>query len=130
MQDNKKNNAHKKIAILKKSKKVKHFLDPPLCQDSQQKLFGSTLEEDLSSIQVLWKFIYQVLCNPVDKPTNKQTEVKHNCLGGVNNCYQPIAGVAMVSFHWLELQVRGGNVNSPHYKMLSIFFPTWHTCRT
>ena len=30
--------------------------------------------------------------------------------------------VAMVPFNWLQLQVRGGNVDSLHYNMLCAFF--------
>lgn len=102
----------------------KNVKENPKQNKTKQKKPNRDIKKELKSEKCLfwkkiyppskfWKSIQQVLCNPVDKPTNKQTEVKHNCLGGFNNCYQPItAGVAMVSCHWLQLQVRGGNVNT------------------
>ena len=39
----------------------------------QQKLTGSNLGRDVSSIQVSWKSLQQFSCNPAEKPTNEWT---------------------------------------------------------
>lgn len=52
------------------------FLDRSLYLDRHRELTGSVLGRDSSSVQVLWKFVLQFLCNPADKinqPVNQPT---------------------------------------------------------
>ena len=53
-------------------------MDPSLSPDLHQKLTGSILGRDRSSIQVVWKFAQRFLCNPADEPNNQQTDAGGN----------------------------------------------------
>ena len=65
----------------------KKFLCLSLYADPHQKLMGSFLDQDLPSIQVLWKSVQYVLCNLADKPTipTNGHRWKYNLLDGIDN---------------------------------------------
>ena len=54
------------------------FLDRSLYLDRHRELTGSVLGRDSSSVQVLWKFVLQFLCNPADKSTDQLTNQPTN----------------------------------------------------
>lgn len=61
-----------------------------LTRIQNQKLTGSVLGRDTSSIQITWKSIWQFLCYPSDKPTNN-TGKKIISLDAIMNNERPFS---------------------------------------